>query len=73
LTPEISVLGVSGCCPLLGDVNFVRVETPYGLLIALQGLALRKQSVQREIVWTLKVERVVAGGMNGKEALGRSG
>jgi hypothetical protein len=35
--------------------------------------ALKRQGVRREIIWTLKVERVVDGGMNGKEALGRSG
>ena len=26
-----------------------------------------------KLIWTLRVERAVAGGMNGKQAMGRSG
>jgi hypothetical protein len=33
--------------------------------------ALKRRSVRREMRWTLKVEGVLDGRMNGKEALGR--
>ena len=66
LNVEIRVLDVFRFYRLLEDVDLVRLETPYGLLLLVtwQGLALRKRSVRDEIMWTLNVERVVDSGIN---------